>query len=88
MDDGLSWKDVALWLGGLLVAGLQLVGLWQVKRIGALEVGKADKSDLKALIDEIRAERESAKESRGRLYERVNTMAESLARLEGRIGGG
>jgi hypothetical protein len=54
--------------------------------------GKASKDDLRALMDEIRIDRQAARddnqaarESRAKLYERVSTMAESLARLEGRL---
>lgn len=69
-------------LGAAWLAGVS----WFMKRTIAQVDGKAEKTDVKALIDEIRAERESAKESRGRLYDRVNNIGESLARLEGRLG--
>lgn len=80
-----SWLEQLIGPGVVAVV-LGFFGVRALNRIDALEQGKADKSDVKALIDEMRADREATRESRGKLYERVNGMAESLARLEGRLG--
>lgn len=88
IDADPTWKEAATWLGGLLVAGLQIFGLYQVKRIGALEENKADKVDLRTLIDELRVDRASADQSRSELHEKVNDVALAVARLEGRFGRG
>lgn len=76
----------ALASSSAVVTVLGFFGVKALSRIDKLEQEKASKSDLTSLIDEMRADRESAKESRVRLYERVNNIGESLARLEGRIG--
>ena len=73
---------------GVVAAVLGWAGIRLIKRVDELEKHKADAADLKDLITEIRADREAASKSRGALYERVNTMAECVARLEGRIGRG
>lgn len=85
--------DVPAWLepfvgSGVVAAVLGWAGIRLIKRVDELEKGKANSADLKELITELRADREAASKSRGELYARVNTMAESLARLEGRISGG
>lgn len=97
--EGMSWREVATWLGGALLALLQVVGLYQIKRIGALEESKADKADLRdliaelradrsALIAEMRADRAAAEESRAAMNDKISEVAQSVARLEGRLGGG
>lgn len=78
-----TWEQIAAWLGAAVLAMLT----WLGKKLWDRVEKKADKDELKALIDEIRADREAARESRGRLYERVSTVAESLARMEGRLNG-
>jgi len=93
MDD-FPWKQFAMWIGGSFVALLQLVGLWQIKRIGELEAGKADKLDVRDLMSEWRAEREAAAErwhtdraaaeqSRESLRQEIKAVAISVATIEG-----
>lgn len=92
--------DVPPWLQeligpGAVAAVLGFFGLKALSRIDALEKGKADKSDLDKLIDEMRSDRQLAREdnqaardSRAKMYEKVNSMAVTLGRLEERIGKG
>lgn len=77
-----SWQLIE-WLVGGLIALLQVIFGYQIHRIGKLEDGKADKADLRDLIDEIKEDRKAADESRGALHEKVNDVALSIARLEG-----
>jgi hypothetical protein len=79
--DELPWRDIAGWLGAAVLAVMGWLGKVLWTRVDE----KADKVDLDQLIHELREDREAARESRGRLYERVNTMAETVARLEGRL---
>lgn len=79
---GPSWLDAVL-SSGVVLAVLGFFGIRALNRIDALEKEKANKSDLKELIDEIRADRKAASDSREKLYNRVNDLALSVAYMQG-----
>ena len=86
MADNLpSWLD-ALVSGGIVTLLLGWLGVRQVARIDKLEDGKANASDVKELLRELKIERAAADQSRAELHEKVNGIALIVARLEGRRG--
>lgn len=68
---------------GVVGAILGWAGVRLIKRVDELEKNKAEKAEIKDLIAELRADRESAGKSREKLYQRVNELAESVAFLRG-----
>lgn len=83
----MDFEKIATWLALALVGLLQFIGLAQIRRIGVLETSKAEKSDVKDLIEELRVERISAEESRKELHEKLNKLSVGVARLQGRLLG-
>lgn len=69
---------------GVVAGVLGWAGIRLIKRVDEIEREKLDKGSFTALLDELRQDRREAKEARSALYERVNKIAEGLARLEGR----
>lgn len=86
MDADPIYKDVAAWLAGACVATVAWVGKRTIGHVERLDEKKADKVDLSGLIDELREDRKAADVSRQELHEKVNTVALTVARLEGRLG--
>lgn len=73
------YKELAIYASGSCVLMIAWMWRWMWTKLD----GKADKIDLKDLIQEIKDDRKAADESRGALHEKVNDVALSIARLEG-----
>lgn len=66
------------WVVGGLVAG----GVWLLRLINS----KASKDELRAAIERVDRHYEEGRESRDKLYNRINDIAESVAYLRGSGG--
>lgn len=80
------YKDAAIGLAGVLGSIATWIAKKTVGKVEILDEKKADRVDLTKLIDELREDRVAADESRQALHEKVNDVALTVARLEGRLG--
>lgn len=84
--DGLSWKDVAAWIGAASVAFLAWLARWAWGKLDS----KADRAELLELGRRQEQRDVETRRSRERLYEkleetnkRVGDLAVAVGRLEG-----
>lgn len=81
-------KDIAAWAGPVCVGAIAWIGKHTIGKVERLDQQKADREEIRTIIEELRADRQSADASRQDLHEKVNTVALTVARLEGRLGNG
>lgn len=71
---GLDWKDIAASLAAGWIVGLS----WFFKRLQNEVDGKANK-------DEFRDELELGRQSRAKIHEKLDDIAERVSHMEGRV---
>lgn len=85
------WKDIAAWLGAACIAFVAWLARWAWGKLDS----KADRAELLELVRRQEARDVETRQSRERLYEkldetnkRVGDLAVAVGRLEGSKGGG